>query len=142
MERILVGIHRGAANFWASVHALNLAKRIGARLFFLLVVDLQSSAGTETYMSDYSLKKDIESFLEEGRKQGVSVEYYLTYGKYETELINFIENQHIDLLVMEAPPRNSESSKHFAECLEKIQHRINCRIELVYEKVSDLTESE
>lgn len=133
MKRILVGIHSPDTSFWAGVHALNLAKRIGARVSFLLVADpahgskYDSGEGIQA-----SLKEKIESLIEEGRSEGIAVDYYLTYGNFETELIRFSQENRVTLLVVE-PPRE-KSTERFSSLLEKIRHRINCRIEVVHEK--------
>jgi len=133
MERILVGIHSPDTSFWAGVHALNLAKRIGARVSFLLVVDRESGSTDDLgQKAEASFKKKVESLIEEGRSEGIAVDYYLTYGNFETELIRFSQENRVTLLVVE-PPRE-KSTERFSSLLEKIRHRINCRIEVVHEK--------
>ncbi|OPX41315.1 MAG: hypothetical protein B1H13_02760 [Desulfobacteraceae bacterium 4484_190.3] len=133
MERILVGIHSPDTSFWAGVHALNLAKRIGARVSFLLVVDrVLGSTGHSEKEIETSLRKKIESLIEEGRSEGIAVDYYLTYGNFESELIRFSQENKVTLLVVESP--RGKATEHFSSLLEKIRHRINCRIEVVHEK--------
>ena len=133
MERILVGIHSPDTSFWAGVHALNLAKRIGASISFLLVADPAYGSGHDSEKGiQASLKEKIESFIEQGRSEGITVDYYLTYGNFETELIRFSQENKVTLLVVE-PPRQ-KSAERFSGFLEKIRHRINCRIEVVHER--------
>ena len=133
MERILVGIHSPDTSFWAGVHALNLAKRIGARVSFLLVADpVHGSKHDSEKGFQASLKEKIESLIEQGRSEGIAVDYYLTYGNFETELIRFSQENKVTLLIVE-PPRQKSTGRS-SGFLEKIRHRINCRIEVVHEK--------
>ncbi len=133
MERILVGIHSSDTSFWAGIHALNLAKRIGARVSFLLVVDgpagPKDGPGKEV---EASLREKVELLIEEGRSEGIPVDYYFTYGNFGTELIRFSQENKVTLLVVE--PARGKSAERFSSLLEKIRHRINCRIEVVHEK--------
>jgi len=136
MEKILVAINPARTNFYAGIHALNLAKRIKARVLFLLVFPPPTKNerppigdGIET-----SVKKRLESLIEEGRSDGITVDYYLAYGNYEDELVSFIQENRITLLVVEFPVKSGDSTDTFKDFLDKIRHRINCRIEVVNEK--------
>lgn len=133
MERILVAMNTEGSSFWAAIHALNLAKRIKAKVFFLLVLDAESKGASDDRMED-SARKRLEPLIENGRSKGLTVEYYLTRGNYEEELISFIQENKVTFLVVGSPGKEEGSRETFTKVLEKIRHRINCRIEVVYEK--------
>jgi len=68
MEKILVWLYPGKTSLWAAVHALNLSKRINARLYFLLVIDPAAKGTDESLMRqiEVSMKSSLESLIEEG----------------------------------------------------------------------------
>jgi len=144
MEKILVAIDPVRTSFCAGIHALYLAKRIKATVSFLLVF---SKSTKEIYPSlaeeiEVSVKKKLGSLIEEARFDGIQVDYYLAYGKYESEVVSFIQENKITLLVVESPTDQGALSKSCKHFLDKIRHRINCRIEVVHEKrgISDRKE--
>jgi nucleotide-binding universal stress UspA family protein len=137
MEKILVGMDASAITLWAPIHAINLGKRIKAKVYILLVI----SPGTASNLRDLqeemeaAARKKVEALIDEGRSEGVVVDYYITYGTYEGELIKFIEENEITLLVVGFPPGGEWSSMgESVDVLENIRHRINCRIEVVHER--------
>jgi nucleotide-binding universal stress UspA family protein len=127
MEKILVGLYPGKTSLWAAVHALNLSKRINARLYFLLVIDNAAKG------SDESLMRHIEASMKS------SLEYYITYGQYDNELVKFVKENKITMLVVGSPTSQDRRLEDFDDLLEKIRHRIDCRIEVVHEKTVKTT---
>jgi len=136
MEKILVAMNPARTNFCGGIHALNLAKRIKARVFFLLVFPPSSKEMRPPLVEgiEVSIKKRLESLIEEGRSDGIAVDYYLAHGDYEDELVSFIQENRITLLVVEFASEPGDSPETFKDFLDKIRHRINCRIEVVHEK--------
>jgi len=136
MEKILVGLYPGKTSLWAAVHALNLSKRINARLYFLLVIDPSGKGSDESLMRhiEASMKSSLESLIEEGISEGIPVDYYITYGQYDNELVKFVKENKITMLVVGSPTPQDGRFEDFEDLLEKIRHRINCRIEVVHEK--------
>lgn len=133
MERILVGMNTETSSFWAGIHALNLAKRIRAKIFFLLVLDPRPQ-GPSRAECEIAFRKRLEPLIEDGRSEGMTVEYYLTHGDYEKELVNFAQENGITLLVIGFPAEQHGSRGSFRSFLERIRHRLGCRIEVVQEK--------
>ena len=136
MERILVTMDPARPHLFAGIHALNLARRISAKVIFLLVLPntpdpSETSAGEKT---EADLKKRVEALIEDARSDGVSVDYYAAYGDYESELISFVQENKVTLLVVESPAGPQETAEAFKNFLDKLRHRINCRIEVVNEK--------
>jgi nucleotide-binding universal stress UspA family protein len=137
MEKILVGLDPGKTSLWAAVHALNLAKRIHARLYFLLVIDPEAPKGSDESLIrqiEASMRASLESLIEEGISEGIPVDYYITYGKYDNELIKFVKENRITMLVVGSPTPQDGRLEDFDDLLERIRHRIDCRIEVVHEK--------
>ncbi|MDA8140624.1 MAG: universal stress protein [Desulfobacteraceae bacterium] len=136
MERILAAMEPAQTHLFAGVHALNLAKRIQAKVLFLLVFpDRDAQAADPEKKSELSaVKKRVEALIEEGRSDGLSVDYYLTHGEYEGELVSFVQENKITLLVVECPPGHGGAADACRDMLDKLRHRINCRIEVVNPK--------
>ena len=132
MERILAGMTPDNSSIWAGIHAMNLAKRINAHVSFLLVVD---SDKTDSTLPDTALRKTavdrIETFIEEGRSDGISLEYYRADGDFATILIDFVREHRITLLVIAAPSEPDIHESDFKTFVERLHHRLNCRIEVV-----------
>ncbi|MBU2550058.1 MAG: hypothetical protein KKB20_16740 [Proteobacteria bacterium] len=136
MERILVVMKPANTNFLAGIHALNLAKRISAKVFFLLIFPYpprQSGPHTEG-QDEATLKRGVEGLIDEARSDGITVDYYTAYGNYESELVGFVQEKKVTLLVVENEPGQGNHAQRSKELLDKLHHRINCRIEVVNEK--------
>ena len=138
MERILVGMDPKRTSRWAGVYALNLAKRIQAKVSFLLVIDpaAKRSKPAISNEAETGVKESLESLIEEGLSEGILVDYYIAYGQYEDELVNFIKDNQISILVVGSPADQKASAGNFKSFLEKIRHRVDCRIEVVHEKTT------
>ena len=80
------------------------------------------------------MKSSLESLIEEGISDGIPVDYYITYGQYDNELVKFVKENKITMLVVGSPTPQDGRFEDFEDLLEKIRHRINCRIEVVHEK--------
>jgi nucleotide-binding universal stress UspA family protein len=141
MEKILAGLYPGKTSLWAAVHALNLSKRINARLYFLLVIDNAIKGSDKSLMRhiEASMKSSLESLIEEGISEGIPVDYYITYGQYDNELVKFVKENKITMLVVGSPTSQDMCLEDFDDLLEKIRHRIDCRIEVVHEKTVKTT---
>ncbi|MGD2028769.1 MAG: universal stress protein [Desulfobacterales bacterium] len=137
MERILVGLYPGRTSLWAAVHALNLSKRINARLYFLLVVDSADKESDQSLMRqlEASMKSSLALLIKKGISDGITVDCYITYGQYDNELVKFVKENKITMLVVGSPSPREGRFEDFEDLLEKIRHRIDCRIEVVHEKI-------
>ena len=136
MERILVGLDTAEGSLWSGIHALNLAKRIDAKVSFLLVIDPDIDKHKKALQDQRKahMSKSLGALIEQGRDEGISVDYFVTYGKFDVEIVKFIKENRITMLVVGLPADQKGSSGHFSELLEKVRHRIDCRIEVVHEK--------
>ena len=142
MEKILVVMDPQKPLFFAGIHALNLAKRINAKVYFLLVFPPKEPGKPAEDSNEAAVKQKVKTLLEEARSDGLTVDYYLAYGNYESELVSFVQENKITLLVVESSSERGESRELFREFLDKLRHRINCRIEVVNEKPENLGRKE
>jgi nucleotide-binding universal stress UspA family protein len=149
MVKILVGIDAKMTGLWSVVYALNLAKRMDIKIAILLVSDTPSSAelkGASPSLSpsakqerseedETSIKRRLEKLITDGRSEGISIDYYLAYGSYKEEIIKFIKEKGITLLVVDSPSVDrKEASEKLPELLCEIKLRTHCRIEVVHQK--------
>jgi nucleotide-binding universal stress UspA family protein len=135
MENILAAMDPAETHFYAGVHALNLAKRIEAKVLFLLVYppSTKRSARSRENKDEASVKTRLAALIEEARSDGITVEYYVVHGRFEKELVSFVQANKITLLVIESSAKR-DSINGAKAFLDKIRHRIDCRIEVVNEK--------
>jgi len=136
MERILVGLDTAEGSLWSGIYALNLAKRIDAKVSFLLVIDPDVDKRKKALQEQWKAytTKNLGALIEQGRAEGIAVDYFVAYGKFDIEIVKFIKENRITMLVVGLPADQKGSSGHFDELLEKVRHRIDCRIEVVHEK--------
>ena len=132
MERILAGMTPDNSSIWAGIHAMNLARRINAHVSFLLVI--HSGENTLSLPDDAARNASIdriETLIEEGRADGIPLEYYRADGDLAGILIDFVEEHRITLLVIASPAEADTREGDFRTFIEKLHHRLNCRIEVV-----------
>jgi nucleotide-binding universal stress UspA family protein len=137
MERVLVGINSKMTNLLSVIYALNLAKRMDVKISVLLVIEptvLVHKPG-EAEKDESDIRKRLEKFILDGRSDGIPVDYFLTYGSFKEELIKFIQEKKISLLVVDYPfPDRKAASEKLMELLGEIKLRTHCRIEVVHKK--------
>jgi hypothetical protein len=90
------------------------------------------TAGTaEKHSTSGGVRERLELLIELAKSEGVRVDYFISEGGYEEEVIRFIDQNRITLLVAESPGEaNYNSEREFAQ-ISRIRHRIACRVELV-----------
>jgi nucleotide-binding universal stress UspA family protein len=137
MEKILVGLNHVSASFWAGLHALSLAKRIDARVCFLYVAEPSSPEDRTHHVcqdAPSDAAKRMDHFVEKARVEGIPVDCYVSEGDYESELIRFVHEKGITMLVLGAPEAHTAAPARFSAFLDRIRHRVDCRIEVLHEK--------
>jgi nucleotide-binding universal stress UspA family protein len=137
MEKILVGVTPENDHLWAGIHAFNLAKRIKAQVTFLLIFDPDKgkSKPLETEEQGQAVRQSLESIIAQARSEGVQVEYYVAYGSYEGELVRFVKENKMSMLIIDWPACEKTAAGN--DILENIRHQIDCRVEVVQKKGSD-----
>lgn len=134
MEKILVGMESKMTSLWGAIHALNLAKRIHAKISILYVTDPTSEEAPRG-SGEPDIRSHLEKLISDGRLEGISIDYYLTCGSFKEELIKFIKEKRINLLVIDHPqPERRIGGEAFPELLDEIKLRSECRIEVVHPK--------
>lgn len=132
MERILVSMDplQGAWEAWS--RAISLAKRIDAKVYALLVLPpYDSEEGGIRQQNARGVRKKLELLIEIAKSEGIAIDYFVSEGKYEDEVIRFVDQNRITLLVAELPDGERRHSGRGDPCLHKIRHRVTCRMELV-----------
>lgn len=133
MEKILVAIN-GRHGAWEAVsHAFSLAKRVSVQLNILLVVASGASRGRTAAdgNGEQEVKRRIDLLIESALAEGLQVNYFITEGDFEEEVIKFINCNKITLLVHEEPIDNGRSAPRNSTSLRNLRHRISCKIEVV-----------
>lgn len=136
MERILVGIDPRMTGLWSVVFALNLAKRMDVKISVLLVVESAQSGKTREPANDASsLRSRLEKIIQDGRSDGTPIDYFLARGSFKDELIRFIQEKKISLLIVDYPLADqSNGLENMPELLGEIKLRTGCRIEMVHSR--------
>jgi nucleotide-binding universal stress UspA family protein len=132
MERILVGTSPRHGAFAALPRAISLAKRIKAKVFLLYVApsrDGEHADASPTVEADDHGR--LRLMVQKGQEDGVGIEYFVTEGGYEEEVIRFARDRKITLLVSESADGEGRNSERDAQSLQRILHGISCRVELV-----------
>jgi nucleotide-binding universal stress UspA family protein len=76
----------------------------------------------------------MDHFVERARAEGIPVDCYVSEGDYESELVRFIQEKGITMLVLGEPEGRVMAPARFAAFLDRIRHRVDCRIEVLHEK--------
>jgi nucleotide-binding universal stress UspA family protein len=136
MERIMVAMDPSRTHLFVVIHALNLARRINAKVFFLLIFPVGADRPWKTGENENAatVKKSVDALIDDARSEGITVDYYTAYGDYESELIRFVQENKVTLLVIESATGTKDATEDFKNFLDRLRHRINCRIEVVNEK--------
>ena len=147
MERILV-IMTDQYHPWEALgRAVALAKRISARVFVLKVFSQDEEQG-EGVEQDKKTSAGIrlENMIQTARTDSIGIDYFVTEGDFEEEVIRFVDNNKISILVAETGEWDSRHCENPGKGLGPIQdimYRISCRVELVSpKKIPDNEESE
>jgi len=123
--------------FLAAVYrAIHLAERIKANVHILLVwyqEPVSSPAGAITGLED-AAKKHLDLMIEKARSNGVNIHYHIANGNFEDEVIRFVAEKKITLLILGLPHGETESSAEFNKSLYAIRQNVRCAIELVRRK--------
>jgi nucleotide-binding universal stress UspA family protein len=130
MERILVSMKppHGAWEAWS--RAISLARRIDAKVYALLVLPPAAVVASDP-KDPSSVRNRLELLIELAKSEGIRIEYFISEGNYEDEVIQFVGHNKITLLVAESTGRENRHTDRGLAAIRKILHRIPCRVELV-----------
>lgn len=131
MERILISMDARHGSWGAWGRAISLARRIEARVFALLVFPSEGVAGADgEAATGESIRHHLELQIELAKADGISIDYFVSEGNYEEEVIKFADHNRITLMIAE-PPYGENRHSDRETSLQKIRHRVRCRMELV-----------
>jgi len=132
MERILVSMNCRNGSWGAWSRAISLARRIDAKLYVLLVLPASiKGAGIEENNAPCGTRERLELLIEIAKSEGARIDYFISQGNYEEEVIRFVQQNRITLLIAESPDRDGPHPERDSAQIRQIQHRIACRVELV-----------
>jgi len=132
MERILVGTSPRNGAFAALTRAISLARRIGAKVHVLFVTPPPGGDGRNgPGLAEADDRRRLRLMVERAQEQGVGIEYFVSEGSYEEEVIRFARDRKITLFVSESADGEGRGSERDAQSLKRILHGISCRVELV-----------
>lgn len=135
MEKILVAIDGKHGAWDALSHACFLAKRINIELNVLLVTPKsdQQRSHSETKAED-ELRRSMALHVEAAKADGIMINYFIAEGDYEDEVINFVNQNRITLLMHETQDGDGRSGGRKTSSLRTLRHRVACRMEIVAPK--------
>ena len=133
MERILVSMNCRNGSWGALSRAVSLARRIDAKLFALLVLPPcpEGTGAEERNLACGGIRERLELLIEIAKSEGSRIDYFISEGDYEEEVIRFVQQNRVTLVIVENPDEESPNSERDLAQIRKIQHRISCRVELV-----------
>ncbi len=140
MERILVIINNQNYAWEALGRAVSLAKRINSRVFVLKVFSPhEKEIGTIEHDMKTSAGRRLENIIQTARADSIKIEYFVTEGDFEEEVVRFVEHNKISILVVEPGSweiKGSENPEKGLGPVQEILYRISCRVEMVSPKKS------
>jgi len=135
MENILVALSGKHGAWEALSRACSLARRIHVRLNVLLVSPppMQNLSHSDAEL-EATVRQRLELLLEVFKSEGIHINYFVTEGVYEEEVIAFVHNNKVTLLVYEVSEGDARGADRDSVSLRSIRHRIACRVETVAPK--------
>jgi len=134
MERILVGLDSTFNSKEALWRAMELTKRIAAKLYVLVVLTPDAPLeGTGENALSSAVKSRLEILRQWAQEEGVPLACFVTQGRFEEEVIRFVKQHKITLLVAESSAGEARHNER-DQVLEAIRHRVQCRLEMVAPK--------
>jgi K+-sensing histidine kinase KdpD len=127
MERVLVSMNVRQGAWEALSRAISLARRIDARIYALLVLPSPATGGGIVDQKASGVKERLELLIEAAKSENIRIDYFISEGKYEQEVIRFIDQNKITLLVVESP----EGDQRELHPIESFRHRTTCRVEVI-----------
>jgi len=139
MERILVSMGEGRGAWEAFSRAISLAKRIEAKIYVLFVASSTTGSpiqgiGGATHGSTRthsSIRERLELMIQAAKSNKLSIDYFITEGGYEEEVIRFIDQNRITLIILESAVEENRHLNNQSSLIRWLRHRSSCRVEVV-----------
>ncbi|MFU2210019.1 MAG: universal stress protein [Desulfovibrio sp.] len=130
MEHILVCMTPRHGAFGALGRAVALARRIPAKVSVLFVTAPPEGQATPP-LAEVEARRQLRLLVERARSEGVAIEWFVAEGIFEDEVIRFVKDRKVTLLVAETTDAEGRQSERETQSLRQILHRVSCRVELV-----------
>ncbi len=137
MDRILLSLDSMDPGLGAGLYALNLAKRIQAQVYVLRVGrQPEHQDNADPGVTDAREQGNpVELLINQARREGLNVSYYLADGPFENETVQLIQEKGITILVVEPPTKGGDAAmRDFRNVLDNIRLRVDCHIEVVNQR--------
>ncbi len=135
MEKVLVAIDGEHGAWEALSHACSLAKRLEVQINVLLVIPVTTGRQSQLEKERQDVvKKRLQLHIEQAKAEGIIINFFLTEGKYEDEVIRFANHKRITLVMHEAQQGDERSLQGESASLQSLRHRITCKVEVVAPK--------
>nr|WP_320009717.1 universal stress protein [uncultured Desulfobulbus sp.] len=132
MEKILVALDTKHGAWAALSHACSLAERMDVELYVLLVhPSSKEKQNSAEFALEAAIKSRLELLLEAAKNKGIRINYFVSEGTYEEEIIQFVNHYRIGLLVCETTGSAARISAKEALFLRALRHRLRCKLEVV-----------
>ena len=131
MERVLVSMNTRQGAWEAFSRAISLARRIDARIYALLVLPPHTAGGRKIELETSGVRERLELLIEAAKSENIHIDYFISEGKYEDEVIRFIEQNRITLLVVESPEGDNRNIDREPRRIDSLRHRTTCRMEVI-----------
>ena len=139
MNKILVPLYNDSELFFdSSYYAIELAKRIESKIFFLFI----SEPGTSRPESDHSagntgyerMKERINALLRQGGGHHIQVEYHFCSGEYAEAVDEFSKDHKISKIVVGLPRKKDIFFENANKKIERLKSVTTCQLLVVKSK--------
>jgi len=135
MERILVAIDGKQSAWQALSHAFFLAKRIDAQVNVLLILpSLRIFQTKEEKERQDAVTQRLSYHIEKAQVEGIRINLFFTEGHYAEEVIRFVNQNKITLVMHEAEQGDMRTAMRESSFLQSLRLRVNCRVEVIAPK--------
>jgi hypothetical protein len=131
MERVLVSMNSRQGAWEALSRAISLARRIDARIYALLVLPPLTPVGSIVEQNASGVRERLELLIEAAKSENIHIDYFISEGKYEEEVIQFIDQNKITLLIVESPEGENRTIDRELYPIDSLRHRTTCRMEVI-----------
>jgi nucleotide-binding universal stress UspA family protein len=144
-ERVLVPTDFSDASERALEYAKAIAKKFGSRLFLVHVTQpISSTASTDVpWIDEEGIQERLEERLEQAgaelRSEGYWAEGLSVIGGVQTEILTFIHENKVDLIVMGAHGRSGFERFFLGSDSEAVLRRVKCPVLVVGPSARELT---
>lgn len=75
----------------------------------------------------------LDHLIHEARTNGIPTEHHTTFGNFENELVRHVQENRVTLVVVESAA-GTDTAGVDRHLLDRLRHRLGCRIEVVNAK--------